>query len=94
MMPINTMDSEAVWKTVQILIRWLHQKPSDLDLHCFLKRINPGSAEQGLGCVLIQNRFKSKLIWFEGFLLMGTNYLSFNWELDWEPLMGNRKDNV
>ena len=29
------MDSEAVLKTVQILIRWLHQKPSDLDLHCF-----------------------------------------------------------
>ena len=24
---------------MQILIRWLHEKPSDLDLHCFLKRL-------------------------------------------------------
>ena len=28
-----------------ILIRWLHQKPADLDLQCFQNRI-PGSAEQ------------------------------------------------
>ena len=42
------MDSEASCKTVQILIRWLHQKPADLDLHCFQNRIYPGTAEQGL----------------------------------------------
>ena len=23
-------------KTMYVLIRWLHQKPADLDLHCFL----------------------------------------------------------
>ena len=28
--------------------RWLLQKPADLDLWCFQKRINPDSAEQGL----------------------------------------------
>ena len=31
-----------------ILIRWLRQKPADLDLQCFQKTINPGSVEQGL----------------------------------------------
>ena len=31
-----------------ILIRWLRQKPADLDLQCFQKRINEGSAGQGL----------------------------------------------
>ena len=30
-----------------ILISWLRQKPADLDLQCFQKRINPGSAAQG-----------------------------------------------
>ena len=39
---------QAVWKTVWFLIRWLHQKPADLDLHCFLKRIYLGSVGQGL----------------------------------------------
>ena len=39
--PINAVDSEAAGKTVQM-------KPADLDLHCFLKRIDPGSAGQGL----------------------------------------------
>ena len=31
------------WKSVWILVRWLHQKPADLDLQCykFQKRINP-----------------------------------------------------
>ena len=29
---INRLDSEAARETVQILIRWLHWKPSDLDL--------------------------------------------------------------
>ena len=27
-------------------IRWLHQKPADLDPQCFQKRINLGSAGQ------------------------------------------------
>ena len=31
-----------------ILIRWLCQKPADLDLQCLQKRINPVSAGQGL----------------------------------------------
>ena len=48
MISTNTVDSEAEWKTVQILIRWLLMKPSDLDLHCFLKKIDLGSAGQGL----------------------------------------------
>ena len=32
-------------------LRWLHQKPADLDLQCFMKRINTDSAGQGLICV-------------------------------------------
>ena len=32
---------------MQILVRWLHQKLTDLDLQCFQKRIIPGSAGQG-----------------------------------------------
>ena len=28
-----------VAKTVWILISWLHQKPADLDLHCFKKSL-------------------------------------------------------
>ena len=28
------------WKTVLLLIRWIHQKPADLDLQCFLKDIS------------------------------------------------------
>ena len=31
-----------------ILISWLHQEPADLDVQCFQKRINTGSAGQGL----------------------------------------------
>ena len=37
------MDSKAALKTEQVLISWL-----DLDLHCFLKKIYPGLAGQGL----------------------------------------------
>ena len=48
MIPINAMDSEAAWKTVQIQISWLLMKPADLDLHCFLKWINSESAGQRL----------------------------------------------
>ena len=51
-MPVQLcdFDSEAAWETVQILIRWLLQKPADLDLAllCFIKKIYPGSAGQGL----------------------------------------------
>ena len=28
--------------------RWLHLKPDDLDLNCFLKKIHPGLAGQRL----------------------------------------------
>ena len=31
-----------------LLIRWFHQKPADLDLQCFLKRISVGSAGQSV----------------------------------------------
>ena len=45
---INTVNSEAAWKTVLSLIRWLRQKPDELDLHCFLMRnYQDGSAGQG-----------------------------------------------
>ena len=40
---------QAEWKTVWILIRWLRQKPADLDLQCFEKKtINLGSVGQEL----------------------------------------------
>ena len=45
---INKVDSEAARKTVQILIRWIRQKPHDLDLHCFLKRMYLGTEGQVL----------------------------------------------
>ena len=34
-------------------IRWLHQKPAYLDRQCFPKRINLGSAGQGLKLALL-----------------------------------------
>ena len=46
--PVVSMHLHAEWKTVLIQISWLHQKPADLDLQCFQKRINSGSAGQGL----------------------------------------------
>ena len=48
MISFNTVDSEAAWKTVQLLISWLCQKPADLDLHCFLNKLYIGSKGQGL----------------------------------------------
>ena len=40
---------QAEWITLWILIRLLHhQKPADLDQHCFLKMIYLSSAGQGL----------------------------------------------
>ena len=35
------------------MVRWLYQKPTDLDRHCFLKKeINLGPAGQGLNMVI------------------------------------------
>ena len=34
---ITAVNTKTAWKTVQILIRWLLQKPADLDLHRFLR---------------------------------------------------------
>ena len=31
-----------------ILFRWFREKPADLDLQCFQRQINPGSAGQGI----------------------------------------------
>ena len=42
---INTVDSKAARKTVQILIRWLR-------LHCFLKRIS-GFSRAGINNLII-----------------------------------------
>ena len=46
--PNVSMYFHSEWKTVWILIRWLHQKPSDQNLQCFQKRINLCSAGEGL----------------------------------------------
>ena len=46
--PIASMFFQSEWKTVWIKIRWLCWKPVDLDLQCFQKSVNPGSAGQGL----------------------------------------------
>ena len=35
------------WKAEWILISWVHKKPDDLDLQCFQKIIDLGSARQG-----------------------------------------------
>ena len=43
------------WKTLWIHIRWLRQKPDDLDLQCFKKEKNLGSAGQRLNYVYIIN---------------------------------------
>ena len=43
------------WKTVQILIRYLCQKPADLDLQCFQNRCSAG---QGL---IIRNHFHVRI---------------------------------
>ena len=52
MYSMNTVDSKAAWKTVQILVRWLRQKPADLNLHCFLKRLYANTERQGLMLVI------------------------------------------
>ena len=59
-----------------ILIRWLRQKPADLDLQCFQNRINLDSAGQGLnrewcnyqGCLLISiSKFPDFSLTFDSF---------------------------
>ena len=45
-----TLDSEAVCKTVQILIRWLPQELAGPDLHHFPRWIYVTSAGQRLMC--------------------------------------------
>ena len=46
--PVISMHFKLKYKTVWILIRWLLQKPADLDLQCFQKRIDLVSARQGV----------------------------------------------
>ena len=43
-----------------ILISWLYKKPADLDQHCFHKRINRDSANQGLK--FLENKYVKKLM--------------------------------
>ena len=52
---------QSEWKTVWILIRWLHEKPADLDLQYFQNRINLGSAGQG-SSMYFQSEWKTVLI--------------------------------
>ena len=46
--PTVAINLHTWWQTVQIQIRWLLQKPTDLDLHSLKNRMYPGSAGQGL----------------------------------------------
>ena len=55
--PVVNMYFQVVWKTV-----WICQKPDDLDLQCFKKQINSGSAGQGLRSCATQFSEKSLLI--------------------------------
>ena len=41
-------NSHSLWQTVQIQIRWLLQKPTDLDLHCLLRQGMTWLAREGL----------------------------------------------
>ena len=42
------------WKTVCILISWLHQKPADLDVHCFHKTKEGTEFEKSYGIMPIE----------------------------------------
>ena len=59
--PFISMYLQAEWKTVWILIRWLCQKPAELDLQCLYKMIYPSSAGQELTIFILMG-FS---IWFE-----------------------------
>ena len=39
--PVAGMSYQSEWKTMWTMIRFLGQKPTDWDLQCFQKRINP-----------------------------------------------------
>ena len=45
-------------------MRWLRHEPSDLDLHCFQKRINPGLAGEGLRASMICGSAQEKMVVF------------------------------
>ena len=50
------------WKTQLILFSWLRRKPADLDLLCLKKKMNLGSAGQGLICLYEHLYVSSMLI--------------------------------
>ena len=43
--PVVSMYFQSESKTVWVLIRWLHEKPADLDLHCFQIKYKSGSSK-------------------------------------------------
>ena len=47
---------------MQIQISWLLQKPTDLDLHCLLNWVYPGSAGQGLKLIQVLFSSTTKII--------------------------------
>lgn len=47
-MQVLLSDSQTKWRTVYILVRWFHQKPSVLGLQCLQGRTNPSSTTQGV----------------------------------------------
>ena len=59
--PVTSMNFRSERKTVWILIRWLHQKPADLDLQCFHKGINLSLAGQEFIklCMFLMYKFKA-----------------------------------
>ena len=64
-----SMYFQSIWKTVWIQIRWLHQKPSDLDLQCFQKWTNLGSAGKWLKCTILINSSKFLYSYLSAFRL-------------------------
>ena len=72
MISIVTEESDTAWKTVQILIIWLCQKPADLDIRCFHKKIYPGSAGQR---IMHANMFRTKTWCDKGSCKMSDCYL-------------------
>ena len=65
---IVSMFFQSEWKTVWILIRGLPQKPADLDLQCFQKRINPDSAGQ-----VLMRYLGKKSEWISSFLILNSS---------------------
>ena len=54
-----SMYFQSEWKTMSILIRWLHQKPADQDLYCFLLFVYLGSAGQELNTLKFRIIFRT-----------------------------------